>query len=73
MTKVGFFCCFHSLVTWAFYGSSRYGPWMDTNLVLPLGPRKCQVIFDYFIEADLKVFSRFVHFCIMRYQRCWTS
>lgn len=33
---------------------NRYGPWMDTNLVLPLGPRKCQVIFDYFIEAHLK-------------------
>ncbi|KAJ6742021.1 CHOLINE MONOOXYGENASE CHLOROPLASTIC [Salix viminalis] len=33
---------------------NRYGPWMDTNLVLPLGPRKCQVIFDYFIETRLK-------------------
>ncbi|KAJ6408019.1 hypothetical protein OIU84_011346 [Salix udensis] len=33
---------------------NRYGPWMDTNLVLPLGPRKCQVIFDYFIETHLK-------------------
>ncbi|KAM1328998.1 hypothetical protein ACFX2F_013206 [Malus domestica] len=33
---------------------NRYGPWMDTNLVLPLGPRKCQVRFDYFIEASLK-------------------
>ncbi|XP_058113641.1 choline monooxygenase, chloroplastic isoform X3 [Magnolia sinica] len=33
---------------------NRYGPWMDTNLVLPLGPSKCQVIFDYFLEASLK-------------------
>ncbi|XP_062164249.1 choline monooxygenase, chloroplastic isoform X1 [Alnus glutinosa] len=33
---------------------NRYGPWMDTNLVLPLGPKKCQVVFDYFIEASLK-------------------
>ncbi|KAI3893909.1 hypothetical protein MKW92_022366 [Papaver armeniacum] len=33
---------------------NRYGPWMDTNLVLPLGPNKCQVIFDYFLEASLK-------------------
>ncbi|GFP91783.1 choline monooxygenase chloroplastic [Phtheirospermum japonicum] len=32
---------------------NRYGPWMDTNLVLPLGPRKCQVIFDYFLDASL--------------------
>ncbi|KAK9097804.1 hypothetical protein Syun_024849 [Stephania yunnanensis] len=30
---------------------NRYGPWMDTNLVLPLGPNECQVIFDYFLEA----------------------
>ncbi|GAB2267400.1 hypothetical protein Dimus_002384 [Dionaea muscipula] len=34
---------------------NRYGPWMDTNLVLPLGPRKCQVVFDYFLDASLKV------------------
>lgn len=33
---------------------NRYGPWMDTNLVLPLGPRKCKVIFDYFLDASLK-------------------
>ncbi|KAF9604721.1 hypothetical protein IFM89_009157 [Coptis chinensis] len=33
---------------------NRYGPWMDTNLVLPLGPNKCQVIFDYFLESSLK-------------------
>ncbi|KAI3841331.1 hypothetical protein MKW98_007812 [Papaver atlanticum] len=33
---------------------NRYGPWMDTNLVLPLGPNKCQVIFDYFLEASFK-------------------
>ncbi|KAK2982968.1 hypothetical protein RJ640_019246 [Escallonia rubra] len=32
---------------------NRYGPWMDTNLVLPLGHRKCQVIFDYFVDASL--------------------
>lgn len=33
---------------------NRYGPWMDTNLVVPLGPRKCQVVFDYFLDASLK-------------------
>lgn len=37
---------------------NRYGPWMDTNLVLPLGPRKCKVIFDYFLDASLKVTSK---------------
>lgn len=40
-------------------GSYRYGPWMDTNLVIPLGPRKCKVVFDYFIEPSLKVIFRF--------------
>ncbi|GAA0155275.1 oxygenase [Lithospermum erythrorhizon] len=33
---------------------NRYGPWLDTNLVLPLGPQKCQVIFDYFLDASQK-------------------
>ncbi|KAL8151667.1 hypothetical protein V2J09_021475 [Rumex salicifolius] len=33
---------------------NRYGPWMDTNLVVPLGPRKCKVVFDYFLDASLK-------------------
>ncbi|XP_057786327.1 choline monooxygenase, chloroplastic [Salvia miltiorrhiza] len=39
---------------------NRYGPWMDTNLVLPMGPRKCQVIFDYFLEASLVGDSDFI-------------
>ncbi|KAM4090196.1 hypothetical protein ACJW30_09G041500 [Castanea mollissima] len=39
---------------------NRYGPWMDTNLVLPLGPRRCPVVFDYFLEASLKVSERHV-------------
>nr|XP_010927268.1 choline monooxygenase, chloroplastic [Elaeis guineensis] len=32
---------------------NRYGPWMDTNLVVPLGLTKCQVIFDYFLDYSL--------------------
>ncbi|KDP36056.1 hypothetical protein JCGZ_10308 [Jatropha curcas] len=39
---------------------NRYGPWMDTNLVLPLGTSKCQVIFDYFIEAYHKDDKAFI-------------
>ncbi|CAN0901379.1 Choline monooxygenase, chloroplastic, partial [Linum grandiflorum] len=39
---------------------NRYGPWMDTNLVIPLGPRKCRVIFDYFIEPHLKDDKSFI-------------
>lgn len=33
---------------------NRYGPWMDTNLVIPLGPRRCKVVFDYFLDGSLK-------------------
>ncbi|CAA2986633.1 choline monooxygenase, chloroplastic isoform X1 [Olea europaea subsp. europaea] len=39
---------------------NRYGPWMDTNLVVPLGPRKCQVIFDYFLDPSLNDNSEFI-------------
>ncbi|KAM0026104.1 putative choline monooxygenase [Helianthus debilis subsp. tardiflorus] len=39
---------------------NRYGPWMDTNLVLPLGPRRCKVVFDYFLDASLKDDEAFV-------------
>jgi len=30
---------------------NRYGPVLDTNLVLPLGPDRCRVVFEYFFEA----------------------
>ena len=26
---------------------NRYGPILDTNLVVPLGPERCEVVFDY--------------------------
>ncbi|XVE98934.1 hypothetical protein REPUB_Repub03eG0152000 [Reevesia pubescens] len=39
---------------------NRYGPWMDTNLVIPLEPRKCLVVFDYFLEASLKDDKAFI-------------
>eukprot|EP00093_Oithona_nana_P012300 12300.XXX_577684_576342_1 [CDS] Oithona nana genome sequencing. len=29
---------------------NRYGPWMDTNVVIPKTPTSCQVIYDYFLE-----------------------
>ncbi|XP_049932963.1 choline monooxygenase, chloroplastic isoform X5 [Nymphaea colorata] len=40
--------------------SCRYGPWMDTNLVVPTGPSKCQVIFDYFLESGSKEGETFI-------------
>eukprot|EP00850_Spirogloea_muscicola_P003207 SM000013S26376 [mRNA] locus=s13:37953:41540:- [translate_table: standard] len=32
---------------------NRYGPWMDTNAVIPLTPTTCRVIFDYFLDHSL--------------------
>nr|KAJ0208048.1 hypothetical protein LSAT_V11C500240020 [Lactuca sativa] len=37
-----------------------YRPWMNTNLVLPLGPRRWKVTFDYFLDASLKDDEAFV-------------
>jgi choline monooxygenase len=31
---------------------NRYGPLMDTNWVLPLGPERCLTIFDYFVDPS---------------------
>ncbi|EPS72057.1 hypothetical protein M569_02697, partial [Genlisea aurea] len=39
---------------------NRYGPWMDTNLVLPMGPKRCQVVFDYFLEPSFKDDKQFI-------------
>lgn len=32
---------------------NRYGPWMDTNLVLPISPSQCRVVFDWFLDSSL--------------------
>lgn len=32
---------------------NRYGPWLDTNTVYPLGPNRCRIVFDYFLEKDV--------------------
>jgi choline monooxygenase len=29
---------------------NRYGPFLDTNVVLPLGPDRCAAVFDYYVE-----------------------
>jgi choline monooxygenase len=31
---------------------NRYGAWLDTNLVLPLGERRTRVVMDYWVEAE---------------------
>ena len=30
----------------------RYGPWMDTNMVIPTGPDTTTVVYDYFLQKD---------------------
>ncbi|XP_020192777.1 choline monooxygenase, chloroplastic [Aegilops tauschii subsp. strangulata] len=32
---------------------NRYGPWMDTNLAVPLDATRCKVVFDYFLNESL--------------------
>ena len=32
---------------------NRYGQWMDTNIVYPLGPDKCIVEFEWYVEEDM--------------------
>lgn len=36
---------------------------MDTNLVLPISPSQCRVVFDWFLDSSLVVYS-FVQFLI---------
>jgi len=31
---------------------NRYGPWMDTNLVRPLGPGRCEVVMEYWLDPE---------------------
>jgi choline monooxygenase len=31
---------------------NRYGPWMDTNLTLPVSERECVVLMDYFLDES---------------------
>jgi len=33
---------------------NRYGPIMDTNWIVPVGPQKCLTIFDYYFMEDAK-------------------
>ena len=39
---------------------NRYGPWLDTNHVWPLGPDACQVDMDYYVLPELADDAAFV-------------
>ena len=30
----------------------RYGPWLDTNMVVPTGPDTTTVVYDYYLQKD---------------------
>lgn len=34
---------------------NRYGPWLDTNLVIPVSPSECIVYFDYFLDLEVEL------------------
>jgi hypothetical protein len=31
---------------------NRYGPWMDTNTVIPITPSTAKVVFDYYLDVE---------------------
>ena len=39
---------------------NRYGPWLDTNWVVPTGPNTCEVTFEYYLERHLADDAAFV-------------
>jgi len=52
-----------ALYFWLFpnFMINRYGPVMDTNWVIPLGPDRCRVVFDfYFASSDSRVTDEFI-------------
>jgi len=32
---------------------NKYGPWMDTNMVIPTGTNSCKVVYDYYLDRQL--------------------
>lgn len=48
---------------------NRYGPVLDTNIVLPLGPSACEVVFDYWLEPAAAADPAFVEGCLAASER----
>lgn len=44
----------HADYAWVYpnFMINRYGPWLDTNTVIPLSADRCLVVFDYFHEGS---------------------
>lgn len=43
---------------------NRYGKWMDTNIVWPIGPNQCEVLFDWFVDESIIHEKDFIQKCI---------
>ncbi|XP_057529601.1 choline monooxygenase, chloroplastic [Amaranthus tricolor] len=35
------------------FAVERYGPWMTTMHIVPLGPRKCKLVVDYYLDKSM--------------------
>nr|GEZ47682.1 DNA replication licensing factor MCM3 [Tanacetum cinerariifolium] len=60
MAIVGIYKAILGLIQGSVNEVFSYEPWMDTNRVLPLGPRKCKVVFDYFLNASFKILEAMI-------------
>jgi choline monooxygenase len=43
---------------------NRYGQWMDTNIVIPTGPRTCDVIIEWYADEEVLQDRSTVEACI---------
>jgi choline monooxygenase len=43
---------------------NRYGKWMDTNIVWPIGPHECAVQFDWYVDPSIANDESLVEKCI---------
>ena len=43
---------------------NRYGPWMDTNVVVPVGTKECSVVFEYFVHESLAADTGYLERCM---------
>ena len=52
---------------------NRYGPWMDTNVVVPDGPRHCTVSFDFWLDKQLCADSELISDSLSSSDQVWSS
>jgi choline monooxygenase len=45
---------------------NRYGPVLDVNVVFPMGPDRCRVVFDYFFDRDAGLSDDWIASCLVR-------